>query len=94
MSRFDVCLQAILPVLIGPARPAAEGGGFKAFPFHKLAELSDEPSRHTLHPTPFTIHPTPYTLHPTPYALHPTPYTLHSTPYSLHPAPDTLHPAP
>ena len=45
--------QAILPVFVGPA---AEGGGFGAFPFYKLARLSDEPSRfskpHTLHPTP------------------------------------------
>ena len=31
-------------MLIGPARHAAEGGGFGAFPFHKLAGLSDEPS--------------------------------------------------
>ena len=38
-------VQAILPVLLGPARPAAKGGGFAAFPFHKLARLSDEPSR-------------------------------------------------
>ncbi|KAJ1473991.1 hypothetical protein T484DRAFT_1912139, partial [Baffinella frigidus] len=38
---------AVLPVLIGPARPAAEGGGFETFPFYKLARLSDEPSRAT-----------------------------------------------
>ena len=38
-------VQALLPVLIGPARTAAEGGGFAAFPFHKLAGLSDEPSK-------------------------------------------------
>jgi hypothetical protein len=40
-------VQAILPVLLGPARPAAKGGGFAAFPFHKLAGLSDKPSRAT-----------------------------------------------
>ena len=34
-------------MLLGPARPAAEGGGFEAFPFYKLAGLSDEPSRAT-----------------------------------------------
>ena len=34
----------MLPVLVGPA---AEGGGFEAFPFYKLALLSDEPSRLT-----------------------------------------------
>jgi hypothetical protein len=39
--------QAILPVLLGPARTAAEGGGFGPFPFHKLAGLSDEPSRYS-----------------------------------------------
>ena len=33
-------LQAILPVLVGAARPAAEGGGFQSFPFHKLGRLS------------------------------------------------------
>ncbi|KAJ1487096.1 hypothetical protein T484DRAFT_1787681 [Baffinella frigidus] len=40
-------VQAILPVLIGHPRPAAEGGGFGSFPFYKLARLSDEPSRAT-----------------------------------------------
>jgi len=40
-------VQAVLPVLIGPARTAAEGGGFGAFPFYKLAGLSDEPSKAT-----------------------------------------------
>ena len=58
-------LQALLPVLVGPA---AEGGGFAPFPFCKLARLSDEPSMYTLHPTP------------TPYAPHPTNYTLHLEP--------------
>ena len=37
-------LQAVLPVLVGPA---AGGGGFETFPFYKLARLSDEPSRAT-----------------------------------------------
>eukprot|EP00290_Baffinella_frigidus_P041768 CAMPEP_0180287810 /NCGR_PEP_ID=MMETSP0988-20121125/13621_1 /TAXON_ID=697907 /ORGANISM="non described non described, Strain CCMP2293" /LENGTH=842 /DNA_ID=CAMNT_0022262261 /DNA_START=659 /DNA_END=3183 /DNA_ORIENTATION=+ len=41
-SRFAV--HAILPVIVGAA---AEGGGFGTFPFHKLARLSDEPSRAT-----------------------------------------------
>ncbi|KAJ1471840.1 hypothetical protein T484DRAFT_3485030 [Baffinella frigidus] len=40
-------VQAVLPLMIGPARTAAEGGGFGSFPFHKLAVLSDEPSRAT-----------------------------------------------
>ena len=43
----SAAVQAVLPVLIGPARTAAEGGGFAAFPFHKLAGLSDEPSKAT-----------------------------------------------
>ena len=45
-------LQAILPVLLGAARPAAEGGGFRAFPFYKLAGLSEEPSRYPPNPKP------------------------------------------
>jgi len=40
--------QAVLPVLVGPARPEAEGGGFREFPFSKLAGLSDAPSKYTL----------------------------------------------
>jgi hypothetical protein len=43
----SAAVQAVLPVLIGPARTAAEGGGFAAFPFHKLAGLSNEPSKAT-----------------------------------------------
>ena len=50
-------MQAVVPVLIGPARPAVEGGGFAAFPFHKLAGLSDEPSRYSLTPDPYPLHP-------------------------------------
>jgi len=37
----------VLPVLVGQARPAAEGGGFGEFPFYKLARLSDAPSAQT-----------------------------------------------
>ncbi|KAJ1479290.1 hypothetical protein T484DRAFT_2881444 [Baffinella frigidus] len=40
--RFAV--QAVLPVMLGPA---TDGGGFGTFPFHKLTRLSDEPSRAT-----------------------------------------------
>ena len=43
----SAAVQAVLPVLIGPARTVAEGGGFAAFPFHKLKGLSDEPSKAT-----------------------------------------------
>ncbi|KAJ1491967.1 hypothetical protein T484DRAFT_1772740, partial [Baffinella frigidus] len=38
---------AVLPLLIGTARPSAEGGGFRTFPFYKLARLSAEPSEAT-----------------------------------------------
>ena len=44
MAECFLFSQAVLPVLVGQARPAAEGGGFEAFPFYKLARLSDEPS--------------------------------------------------
>jgi len=40
-------IQAVLPVLVGPERPAKEGGGFEVFPFYKLYRLSDEPSKAT-----------------------------------------------
>ena len=53
----------VLPVLVGPP---LEGGGFGAFPFHKLPRLSDAPSKCNLTPHPHTLHPTPYTLNPTP----------------------------
>ena len=33
-------IQAILPVLVGPARPPVEGGGFGPFPFCQLANPS------------------------------------------------------
>ena len=36
-----------MPVLIGAARPATEGGGFAAFPFYRLAGLSESPSKET-----------------------------------------------
>ena len=36
-----------MPVLIGAARPATEGGGFAAFPFYRLAGLSESPSEAT-----------------------------------------------
>ncbi|KAJ1477991.1 hypothetical protein T484DRAFT_1819104, partial [Baffinella frigidus] len=39
--------QAVLPVLVGQAWNSADGGGFEAFPFYKLARLSDEPSMAT-----------------------------------------------
>ena len=46
-------VQAILPVIVGPA---AEGGGFRTFPFYKLARLSEEPSQYS---QPCTLHPAP-----------------------------------
>jgi hypothetical protein len=63
-------------VLVGPA---LEGGGFGAFPFHKLARLSDAPSTMTNalaatilrqlglgYHTPQPLNPEPWTLNPKP----------------------------
>ena len=33
--------QAVVPVLIGAARPATEGGGFAAFPFYRFSSDID-----------------------------------------------------
>ena len=83
-------------MLVGPARPSVEGGGFRTFPFSKLARLSDAPSTATNARAgkPSTPNPTPYTLRPTSYTPHPSPYTLHLQTSTLRKHNPSLHPNP